>query len=176
MTPSAAPSAASSTAPPTLAATPLGREGIALLIPHRGRMCLLGALLEWSPDSITCRIDNAADADHPLRSAKGLLSPIAIEYAAQAMALHAALCQAPGSAVRPGFLASARGVQLRVPRLDDAAGPLTVSAQRLAGADTQALYQFALRDALRRLLVQGRATVVLNRPLSTPMSTPISTL
>ena len=166
------PSAALSAAPSTLAPATLGREGIAERIPHRGRMCLLEALLEWSADSISCRIDNAADADHPLRSAAGLLSPCAIEYAAQAMALHAALCQAPGSAVRPGFLASARGVQLRVPRLDDAAGPLTVSAQRLAGADTQALYQFALLDARQRLLVQGRATVVLNTPLSLPSTSP----
>jgi predicted hotdog family 3-hydroxylacyl-ACP dehydratase len=36
---------------------------------------------------------------------------VAIEYAAQAMALHGALNAKPGVQGRPGFLASARGVR-----------------------------------------------------------------
>jgi predicted hotdog family 3-hydroxylacyl-ACP dehydratase len=143
----------------------LDHDGIAVRIPHQGRMCLLESLLDWSADEIRCRITNHADPDHPLRSAGGLLAPVAIEYAAQAMALHGALAAAPGSAPRPGFLASARQVRLHVPRLDEAPGPLTLQSVRLAGDGTQALYRFTLHDAERRLLVEGRAAVVLNTPL-----------
>ena len=144
----------------------LDHDGIAARIPHQGRMCLLDQLLGWTADEIRCRITNHADPDHPLRSPGGLLAPVAIEYAAQAMALHGAVAATPGSAPRPGFLASARQVLLHVPRLDEAPGPLTVQALRLAGDGAQALYRFALHDAEGRLLVEGRAAVVLNTPLA----------
>ena len=47
--------------------------------------------------------------------------------------------------------------------------PLRVRAQRLAGDAGQAMYRFELRDAHDRLLVEGRATVVLDTPLASPM-------
>ena len=91
-----------------------------------------------------------------------LLAPAAIEYAAQAMALHGGLCAPAGSAPTAGFLAAVRSVRLHVPRLDDIPGPLAVSAQLLAGDARQALYSFSLHSAAGALLVQGRATVILN--------------
>lgn len=145
--------------------TVIDHAAIAARIPHAGAMCLLDAVLAWSTHDIRCRIVNHADERHPLRGAGGLLAPNAIEYAAQAMALHGSLCQPPGHTPRPGFLASARGVTLHVPRLDNRPGPLTVSAMRLAGDGRQALYRFELRDAADHVLVDGRATVVLDRPL-----------
>jgi len=151
------------TAPATL-----DRAGIAERIPHRGSMCLLDALLSWNADEVRCRAVGHGDADHPLRVAAGLLSPVAIEYASQAMALHGALTAAPGQVPSAGFLAAARSVTLHVPRLDDVAGALIVSATRQAGSDHQALYRFALHDEGGRLLVDGRATVVLNTPLTAP--------
>ena len=143
----------------------LDHAAIAARIPHRDPMCLLHSLLDWSADDIRCAIVNHADLAHPLRSAGGLLAPCAIEYAAQAMALHAALCAGDDAAPVPGFLASARAVRLHAARLDDAPGPLQVLAVRQAAARDQALYRFELRDASGRLLVDGRAAVVLNTPL-----------
>lgn len=143
----------------------LDRDGIAARIPHSGSMCLLDGLLGWTADEVRCRASSHRDATHPLRSPGGLLSPVAIEYAAQAMALHGGLTAAPGSAASAGFLASARAVNLHVSRLDDVPGLLLVTATRLAGADTQALYRFELHDESGRLLVDGRATVVLNTPI-----------
>ena len=58
--------------------------------------------------------------------------------------------------------ASVRGVRLRVPRLDAIAGDLRVSATRQAGDERQALYAFAVHDDAGALLVDGRATVILN--------------
>ena len=143
----------------------LDAAGIAARIPHAGRMCLLDALLAWNADEVRCRATSHADADHPLRGPDGLHASSAIEYAAQAMALHGALHAAPGSTPSPGFLAAARQVRLHVPRLDTVAGPLTVIATRLAGAENQASYRFVLEDEAGRPLVDGRATVVLNTPL-----------
>lgn len=143
----------------------LDRAGIAARIPHSGSMCLLDALLSWNLEEIRCRASGHADPAHPLRVAGGLLSPVAIEYASQAMALHGALTATAGTAPSAGFLAAARSVRLHVPRLDDVPGALIVSATRLAGADLQALYRFALHDEGGRLLVDGRATVVLNTAL-----------
>ena len=145
------------TAPATL-----DHAGIAARIPHGGRMCLLDALLSWSAEGILCSAASHRDPDHPLRHGGALPAPAAIEYAAQAMALHGTLCAAPGVAPRPGFLAAVRGVRLRVPRLDTIEGALIVSAQRLAGDSGQALYTFALHDERGTLLVEGRATVILN--------------
>lgn len=145
----------------------LDRDGIAARIPHCGSMCLLDGLLGWDADTVRCRASSHREATHPLRSPGGLLSPVAIEYASQAMALHGALTALAGATPSAGFLAAARSVNLHVARLDDVPGLLLVSATRLAGAELQALYQFALHDERGRLLVDGRATVVLNTSLST---------
>jgi len=138
------------------------RAGIAALIPHQGRMCLLDRVLLCTPHEIRCAALSHRQPQHPLRCDEGLLAPCAIEYAAQAMALHGALNAAPGRRQPPGFLASARQVRLHVPRLDDVPGPLLVQAQLLAGDARQALYRFEVSDDAGRRLVDGRAAVVLD--------------
>ena len=155
----------------TAAAQPatLDRTGIEQRIPHRGRMCLLRRLESWSAAEIRCSAASHTDPDNPLRTASGLLAPCAIEYAAQAMALHGALLAPADARPSPGYLASVRGVRLAVARLDDVAGELQVHAERLAGDATQILYRFSLTDAEGALLADARATVVLNTPI--PAST-----
>lgn len=165
-------------AAPTMATAPsapatLDHAGIATRVPHAGSMCLLDSLLRWNADEIECAIANHADPAHPLRDRDGtrdhgLPAPCAIEYAAQAMALHASLTAAEGARPTPGFLASARDVRLHAARLDGAPGPLAVLARRLAGDERQAMYRFTLRDATGRVLAEGRTTVVLNSPLPLP--------
>ncbi|MEP7101544.1 MAG: hydroxymyristoyl-ACP dehydratase [Burkholderiales bacterium] len=152
----------------------LDRAGIAALIPHSGTMCLLARLDTWDMQRIACAATNHRDADHPLRTRRGLLAPTAIEYAAQAMALHGALIgRATGMPATPGYLASARGVRLEVLRLDDLPCPinaaavdeLRIEATRQAGDARQILYAFTVHHA-GRLLAEGRAAVVLNTPLA----------
>ena len=72
------------------------------------------------------------------------------------MALHGVLSAAEGAAPRAGFLASVRGVQLLVPRLDDVPSTLQVAAYRLAGDARQARYRFELHSAAGALLAAGR--------------------
>src|SRR5262245_17302202 len=142
----------------------LDREGIARLVPHSGSMCLLERVLACDEAHIHCQATSHRLVDHPLRTASGLLATAAIEYAAQAMAVHGALL-ARGAAqlARPGMLASARGVKLHRLRLDDLPHPLDVRAERLAGDDRQLLYAFAVSHA-GDTIATGRATVVLDVP------------
>jgi predicted hotdog family 3-hydroxylacyl-ACP dehydratase len=149
----------------SMAAQTLDHTGIAARIPHSGTMCLLHSVLGWSAEDIRCRIANHADLSHPLRTTGGLLSVCAIEYAAQAMALHGALCGDAAAPPRQGALASARSVRLWVPRLDDAIGPLQLCAMLIGGDPQQALYRFELSDAAGHMLVDGRAAVVLDKVL-----------
>ena len=156
----------------------LARDGIAALVPHSGTMCLLARLTAWDAQRIVCMATNHRDAAHPLRSRSGLLATCAIEYAAQAMALHGALIgRANGAPVTPGYLASARGVQLHVLRLDDlppdageagagnAPDELRIEAIRQAGDARQILYAFTVSHA-GRCVAEGRAAVVLNTALA----------
>jgi predicted hotdog family 3-hydroxylacyl-ACP dehydratase len=140
---------------------PLDRAAIAAHLPHAGRMCLLDCVEHWTCALIHCTATSHHDADHPLRTASGLLAPCAIEYAAQAIALHAALCGPAVAAPPPGMLASVRDVRFAAPRLDRVPGPLHVRAERL-GADTRVLqYRFVVADEAGAIFAKGRATIVL---------------
>ena len=150
----------------------LDHAGIAARVPHRGRMCLLDSMSSWSADEIRYRVTSHRDADNPLRGPQGLLATCAIEYAAQAMALHGALggggagSSAGAGAPSSGFIASGREVRLHVPRLDTIAGALALHAYRVVGDTHQALYRFTVHDEHGALLVDGRVTVVLDTPVA----------
>lgn len=146
----------------------LDASGIARRVPHAGPMCLLDSLQRWDDHTVVCRATGHRDAAHPLRTSSGLLAPAAIEYAAQAMALHGALLaerDRPQDGPTPGFLASVRGVSLHVARLDSLQAALDVEATREAGQGNHILYRFHV-SAAGTPVAEGRATVVLNTPVS----------
>ncbi len=134
------------------------REQLAGLIPHEGSMCLLHEVLEMDQESITCRAVSHRDPAHPLRE-DGILPGVSgIEYAAQAMAVHGALCAQRGR--RAGMLAAVRNVVLNVERLDDIADDLVLKAHRVHDDGSRLLYEFEVLAGSRALL-RGRAVVVL---------------
>ena len=153
----------------TSAASPmLDRAGIAARIPHAGSMCLLDSLQRWDADRIVCHAVSHRDPANPLRGASGLLATCAIEYAAQAMALHGALVgEANGRPASPGYLASARGVRLAVLRLDDLPDALVIEATRSSGDARQILYGFVVGHR-GNVIAEGRATVILEVPMAAP--------
>jgi predicted hotdog family 3-hydroxylacyl-ACP dehydratase len=130
-------------------------------LPHQGSMCLLDAVTDWDAQHIRCTASSHRAPDNPLRAHDRLGAACGIEYAAQAMAAHGALLAAADSAPRAGYLASVRGVDLHVARLDDIAADLDVEAERLSGDDNVILYGFRV-SAADRLLLSGRATVMLD--------------
>lgn len=130
------------------------------LIPHRGAMSLLDAVLDWDDECIHLTAISHARADNPLRS-EGLLRALHLcEYGAQAMAVHGGLlAQREGRVAAPGFLVSLRGVRLHVERIDDLPGPLDVRAIKLL--DGGASWQYEFRVEHRGcLLAEGRAAVI----------------
>jgi predicted hotdog family 3-hydroxylacyl-ACP dehydratase len=130
-------------------------------LPHQGSMCLLDAVTEWDAQHICCTAKSHRASNNPLRAHDRLGAACGIEYAAQAMAAHGALLAAADSAPRAGYLASVRGVELQVARLDDLAADLDIEAERLSGDGTTILYGFRVSAAGRELL-SGRAAVVLD--------------
>jgi predicted hotdog family 3-hydroxylacyl-ACP dehydratase len=78
------------------------------------------------------------------------------------MAVHGALLAPPDDPVaRAGYLVSARGVRLHVPRLDDIDADLVIEASCITRGENNILYQFSI-SAAGRLLLDGRAAVVLD--------------
>jgi predicted hotdog family 3-hydroxylacyl-ACP dehydratase len=150
--------------------TGLDHAWIAGHIPHQGSMCLLDYVEAWDRERIQCRASSHRAADNPLRAHGRLGAACGIEYAAQAMAVHGALLAPPdSSSARVGYLVSVRGTQLRVPRLDDIAADLLVQALCITRSADNVLYQFSV-SAAGRLLLDGRATVVLDAGALTPTS------
>jgi predicted hotdog family 3-hydroxylacyl-ACP dehydratase len=147
----------------------LKREWIVGHIPHQGGMCLLDEVCHWDESAIHCRTRTHLDASNPLRRDGHLAAVCGIEYAAQAMAVHGALLA--GASTKAGYLASVRGVRLRIDHLDECAGALDVHARRMSGDAGTVMYEFALGDP-EAALVSGRAVVVLDAALFTPRQPP----
>ena len=124
-------------------------------------MCLLAAVVDWSETAISCSAVSHSDPANPLRADGRLGAANGIEYAAQAMAVHGALLAAADEPPRQGYLASVRGVQLHVARLDDLPGELSITAERLSGDGNHILYRFAVSHA-GHCLLEGRAAVILD--------------
>jgi predicted hotdog family 3-hydroxylacyl-ACP dehydratase len=133
---------------------------IAALVPQQGAMCLLDEILSFDEHSVVCRTASHQSPGNPLRCDGRLPAIAAIEYGAQAMAVHGAL-QAKGAA-QNGLLAGARAVRCHARYLDDESGPLTVRAERLVVEGSRLLYSFVVEGADSEL-VSGRIAVVLGK-------------
>ena len=131
------------------------------LIPHRGAMCLLDAIVGWDDDSIHATSVSHRRPDNPLRDGGVLRSVHLCEYAAQAMAVHGGLLASrAGTTALPGFLVSLRAVNLLRPRIDDLDGALDVHARKLLDSGSSWQYGFRVERA-GIVLADGRAAVML---------------
>ncbi len=146
----------------------LDHDWICSHIPHAGNMCLLDEVLEWDAQHIRCRSSSHRSLENPLRAHGRLGAACGIEYAAQSMAVHGVLATATGArgerGAAMGYLASVRGVQLFVERLDDLASDIIATATRVTSSETSVLYDFAVFERERALL-RGRATIIFDSGL-----------
>jgi predicted hotdog family 3-hydroxylacyl-ACP dehydratase len=138
----------------------IDQAGIARLIPHSGDMCLLDGVRSWDGSRIECVTATHRAISNPLRRNGQLGILCGVEYAAQAMALHAALAGHGTKTPRRGYLATLRDLSCHEERLDLMPGLLLVEAERLYGEASRVIYGFALRHE-ERILIAGRAAVVL---------------
>lgn len=114
-------------------------------IPHDGAMCLLDRVVDWDAGHIVCTA-LVHTATHPLAGAQGVPVVAAVEYAAQAAALHGALLDGSREP-RAGVLAKLSGVELSDGWLDGGPTGLTIRADLLARSDSACSYRFAVSDA-----------------------------
>jgi predicted hotdog family 3-hydroxylacyl-ACP dehydratase len=128
-----------------LPALPIGPKGVAALIPHAGAMRLIDQVNSATEEQVVCSTLSHRSPDNPLRVNGALPASAAIEYAAQAMAVHAALTR--GGPPRRGFLVVASGVTWTADRLDGTDAPLIVTATRLASMGDGAQYAFTVETA-----------------------------
>lgn len=131
------------------------RAAIAARLPHGPTMCVLESVVEDTAARIRCH-GRATDADaHPLASGGHLHAVHALEYAAQAAALHSSL-RADAQWPHGGLVAAVRdlawdGAWLR--------GTLEVTCEQLAADARHCSYAFHVVDAAG-VTVRGRLTVV----------------
>lgn len=135
----------------------LTKTTIAQLLPHAGDMLLIDRVDAWDERRIRCRSDSHRKPDHPLRLEGQLSALHLIEYGAQAMGIHGGLLQ--GEA-RPGYLAAIRNARFMIDHLDAIDGSLYIEALALGQSEQGAIYEFDIRDAQGRLLLNARATVI----------------
>lgn len=141
--------------------TSLNHVEIAARIPHAGKMCLLDSMQNASDTDIVCSAVSHQSPDNPLRSHGRLGAAVALEYAAQAMALHGSILNSDIEVpAKGGRLINVRQLTLHCARFDDLASPLTVRAARLMGDVASVIYSFDV-SAEGQLIASGRAGVML---------------
>ena len=140
----------------------LDRAGIEHRVPHAGAMCLLDAVMQWDSTRITC-IACAPSVGHPLARDGTVPAVAAVEYAAQATAVHGALLDAQ-VVPRAGMLAKLSNVELHTACIPADSGPLNVRAELLNRGVSGCLYAFEIAGRRQRI-ASGRLMVVL-APLS----------
>ena len=138
----------------------INKAEIRTLIPHSDLMCLLDEVEHWDDRSIACISNTHRDPENPLRREGHLSALHALEYGAQAAAIHGGLrARAAGNIAPPGYLAALRNGRLHVTRLDYIHLPLRIWATRLYGEGANTVYEFSLSVATV-VLAEGRVTIV----------------
>lgn len=143
----------------TAASPQLNHEAICRLLPHAGTMCLLEAVLEWDEQAIRCRAVSHRAPDNPLRNATGLPALSALEYGAQAMAVHGALLAGAGPP-RAGFLAAVRSLRVHRATLDHLDTDLDITARSVMSDRNSSIYDLEVAAGDEPVL-SARATVIL---------------
>ena len=133
----------------------LQADEIQHLLPHAGSMCLVEYVVANDDAHIACTSNSHRADDNPLRTADGLAALHAIEYGAQAMALHGRLTGKTGNVCA---VVAAREVEFRVDWLHEIFEPLQIAATVVMESSSAATYRFSVQ-ADNRLLVSGRLTV-----------------
>ena len=134
----------------------LNRAQIEHRVPHAGAMCLLDSVQQWDAATIVCRAA-APTAAHPLAGAHGVPALAAVEYAAQAAAVHGSLLDSSDSP-RQGMLAKLSDVELCTATLEPVGGALMIRAEMLSRVATGCMYSFEVSDQ-RACVARGRFLV-----------------
>lgn len=123
-------------------------------------MCLLDTVERWSETFIQCASNTHLLMNNPLRLNGHLNAVHAVEYAAQAMAVHGGLL-AHEQGVQPvqGLIVALRDINLYTLYLHDKPGSLGIEAEILMHSSTAMIYSFRVK-AGEMVLADGRISVM----------------
>lgn len=140
---------------------PIDQAIIRTLIPHAEKMCLLESVEDWGEDWVVCLSSTHKREDNPLKR-NGELSVVhAMEYGAQAMAVHGGLLAKKNNRpIAPGYLVALRNAQFFVPRLDTLDGDLRIKATCVMSGSGSLMYKFELSAGSTKVAA-ARATVMI---------------
>jgi predicted hotdog family 3-hydroxylacyl-ACP dehydratase len=130
---------------------------VAEILPHRGRMVLLGRVLEHAPNATACAV--SVDAQKLFVQPDGTIgSWVGVEYMAQCVAAHAGMLgRAVGAEPRVGYLVSSRRLRFHAPRFVPGQQLRVSAAQLWGGQQGMVSFQCKVEDASSgALLVEGR--------------------
>lgn len=139
----------------------LTRAQIEGFVPQRGTMCLLDAVTSWDATHIRCTAVSPGPT-HPLTRDHAVPAIAAIEYAAQATAVHGALLDS-SAALRAGMLAKLSEVHLHAGWIPSDGMALEVCAEQLGHASAGCLYSFDVVCGQQRV-ASGRLIVAFTSP------------
>lgn len=132
-----------------------------MLIPHKGAMCLLDGVRDWSSTAIAAHTRAHLNSANPLRRRGRLAAVCGCEFAFQAAALHGALT-AGGVPQPAGRLAGLHLDRIAVTWLDEPAlGTLRVGAALQLAHAAGLIYGFVVTAENGVAVLQGRCTIVL---------------
>jgi predicted hotdog family 3-hydroxylacyl-ACP dehydratase len=143
----------------------IGADEIYARIPHAGAMRLLDAVLSWDEKSIHCSATSHADRQNPLGDRGVLRNVHALEYAAQAIAVHGSLLlsddpSSSAAALKLVYVGTFRDVDMKSPTLEPGEGaPLDIRAELYAAVRGAWSYGFKVTSR-GATMVRGQATVV----------------
>jgi len=137
------------------------------LIPHAGSMCLLEQVVSWDQQGVVCSTQSHKSLENPLRSNDQLSAIHAVEYGAQAVAVHGGLlAHEKGEAIKPGYLAALRQIKLHCSHLDKIESALTVAATQLLSDAGNLMYSFTV-TADDQPVANARVTIIVQPEGST---------
>lgn len=139
----------------------IDRAGIERLVPHAGTMVLLDTVMHWNTTHIVCSAA-APDPSHPLARDGVVPSVIAVEYAAQAAAVHGALLDGR-AAPTPGVLAKLTQVKLHTAHMPTNCGLLAVNAELIRRGAAGCVYNFEIA-CVHEIVASGRLMVAFMSP------------
>lgn len=138
----------------------ISQKEISTLIPHGPGMSLIDEIVEWDQQFLAARTMSHTAPDNPLRGSEDLHSVHSIEYAAQCMAVHAALNEEVGVG-RPMVVGALKNVHLSDVRLSAMSSALIIQVQLVMSGNTGAIYDFSVQH-LDTIVASGRITLLVN--------------
>lgn len=133
-------------------------------LPHSGAMCLLDQVVAWDAQRICCSTDSHLAAANPLRHDGVLPGLCALEYAAQALALHGVLNRQQRSVsgrYAEAYVVSSKRLVFPAGNLSDVGASLVIKAELIVWHEASAVYTVSI-SADERSLLQGDLSVMLS--------------